>query len=462
MALQIKTYSGFSKRFNSTKRPTGGTTKNVELKSETNIKSPTFILNTLDFSINYVEAFGNYYYCDVKNLDGNRSELICTMDRPATFKSQMGSYTGYIEYASAAPAGFIYKDDPRNGPTSLVSSLQATETISWSADATGSYVLAMATQMSNGNGGAPAYYIVDASDLAKVVSAIFDSSFIDNIKKQFNGCFDSIISCTWLPFNITWTQTQANCTAIAFYAGNQNLNIGTGAMLRARTWHDRYYCTIPNIGYNGTYIQSSKYMTATIYLPGVGVCPLNYDLYKISATGVTVDVYLDFITGDVVYYLSTASPTGNGQIQSFSGNVAAKVPVVGSSYDGLGVASGVISTAGNIASMNPIGALGGIASIARSLSVDNMIVGANSSPLALIHNKNIVVELHVQTPLHGATDITELDVFRSEQGMPYFDNARISNIPGYIKCRAASVSIPGDGEEQTTINAMMNAGFYYE
>lgn len=460
--MQIKTYSGFSKRENSTKRPTGGQTLDVLLKDGADDHNPVFTLSTLDMSINYVEAFGNYYWADVRNLDGHRSEVRCRMDRGATFKTQIGAYTGYIEYASAAPAGFIYKDDPRNGPTSLVSSLHETETLSWSANSTGCYVLAMATQMSNGNGGAPAYYIVDASDLARVVSAVFDSSFIDNIKKQFNGCFDSIISCTWLPFDITWAQTQANCTAIAFYAGNQDLNIGTGAMLRARTWHDRYYCTIPNIGYNGTYIQSNKYMTATIYLPGVGICPLNYDLYKISATGVTVDVYLDFITGDVVYYLSTASPMGNGQIQSFSGNVAAKVPVVGSSYDGLGVASGVISTAGNIASMNPIGALGGIASIARSLSVDNMIVGANSSPLALIHNKDIVVELHVQTPLHGATDITELDVFRSEQGMPYFDNARISNIPGYIKCRAASVSIPGDGEDQSAVNAMMNAGFYYE
>ena len=100
--MQIKTYSGFSKRFNSTKRPSGGVTWDVQLKNETNAKSPTFIINTLDFSINYVEAFGNYYYCDVKNLDGHRSELICTLDRPATFKSQMGSYTGLIDYCSAS------------------------------------------------------------------------------------------------------------------------------------------------------------------------------------------------------------------------------------------------------------------------------------------------------------------------------------------------------------------------
>ena len=123
---------------------------------------------------------------------------------------------------------------------------------------------------------------------------------------------------------------------------------------------------------------------------------------------------------------------------------------------------GVMSTAGNIASGNIFGAAEGLAGIAKSLSVDNIVVGANSSPLSLIHNKNISIDIHVQTPLHGATSIAQLEAFRTDNGMPYFNRATISSLSGYIKCRNASVSIPGDGEEQSIVNNYLNSGFYYE
>ena len=85
--MQITYYSGFSKRINSTKRPTAGTgttLTNVLLKDGADVINPVFTINTLDMSINYVEAFGNYYFCEVKNLDGHRSELRCTLDYLAT------------------------------------------------------------------------------------------------------------------------------------------------------------------------------------------------------------------------------------------------------------------------------------------------------------------------------------------------------------------------------------------
>ena len=461
--MQITVNQNFTKRINSTKRPTGGQIiDNVKLKDSCDIKSPVFELNTLDFHTNYVRAFGNYYFADVKNLDSHRSELICNLDHLATFKDQIAAYTGYVVYAAAAPGDFIYKDDPRNGPTTLVTNQTSEASPGWTTSSAGVYLIAMANAISNGNGGAPAYYITNAAGLANIVGAIFDPNFITNIRNQFNGCFDAVVSCSWLPFDGSWLATQADSVALPVYAGNQDLGVGNMAMLKNRTWHNRFYCTIPNVGYNGTYIQSNKYMTTTIYLPGVGVCPLTYDLYKISAVGVTIDVYLDIITGDIVYYLSTASPMGNGQIQSFSGNVAAKVPVVGSSYDGLGVASGILSTAGSAGARNPVGVAQGLLGIARSLSVDNMVVGANSSPLALIHNPNVAIDLHFQCPLHGINSIDELEVFRREQGMPYFDNARLGDLPGYIKCDGASIPIPGDGTEQTVVNGYVNGGFYFE
>ena len=463
--MQITTYSGFSKRVNSTKRPTTGTgtAVTVLLKDGADILNPTFTLSTLDMTINYVEAFGNYYWCEVKNLDGHHSELRCDLDHLATYKDQIGAYSAYVEYAASAPAGYIYIDDPRNTATADVKNGRASADPGWTVNSSGCYLLGMANAVSIGNCGAPSYYVMDASELSAVTAAIFDPNFITNIKNQFNGVFDSIISCIWLPFDKSFVSGNGSAS-VPVYAGNQDLGVGSMSFLTKRVWSNRAYVSIPNpLGYSGTYVNSSKYYTATIYLPGVGVCPLSYDIYKDNSTGVTVDIYLDLITGDVVYYLSTAAPGGSGEAQSFAGNVAAKVPVVGASYDGIGVAQGILSTASAAASLyNPVGVAEGVLGIAKSLSVDNIVIGANSSPLSLVHNKNISIDVHVQTPVHGATSAAELDAFRSDNGMPYFNRATISGLSGYIKCRNASVAIPGNGSEHDTVNAYLNNGFYYE
>ena len=46
--------------------------------------------------------------------------------------------------------------------------------------------------------------------------------------------------------------------------------------------------------------------------------------------------------------------------------------------------------------------------------------------------------------------------------MPYYEVANIGSLSGYVKCYDASVSIPGDGEEQDVVNGYLNSGFYYE
>ena len=114
--MQIECFSGFSKRVNSTKQPTGtGTTFDVLLKDGADDINPVFELNTLDFSINRVKAFGRQYWSHVRNLDGHRSEIICKLDYLATYKTQIGAYTGLINYTSSSNKLTI--TDPRNVPT---------------------------------------------------------------------------------------------------------------------------------------------------------------------------------------------------------------------------------------------------------------------------------------------------------------------------------------------------------
>ena len=60
--MNIKIWTSFIKRTNSTKQPTGGTDKTVVLKRDCTIDAPSFILNEPVSNITYVQAFGNYYF----------------------------------------------------------------------------------------------------------------------------------------------------------------------------------------------------------------------------------------------------------------------------------------------------------------------------------------------------------------------------------------------------------------
>lgn len=463
--MQITVYTNFSKRVNSTKQPTPGTGTAVDvlLKDECTIISPTFILNTLDFNINYVEAFGNYYFAYVKNLDGHRSEIICTIDHLATFKTEVGSYSGFVEYAASAPDSYIYLPDPRNGASAAVRQSSVTADPSWTVTAQGCYLLAVASGLSNATGGSPAYYVCTPTDLSNIVAEIFDQNLAAQVEHQFNGVANSIISCVWLPFSAGWTGTNTGAVSSPVYIGSEQLNTSANIITK-RVWSKRLYITIPNpLGYSGTYIQTSRYYTMYIFLPGVGVCPVSYDMFKDNAlSSVTVDIQLDFITGDIVYYLSNSGAGAAEVVASFAGNVATKTPVAGSSYDAIGVASGVINTLSDAARGSIGGTVSGIFETIGNLQTKSMVVGANSSCLGLLYKNKIELGVCVQVPILGATSDTELYTYRAEQGMPYMKTVTLSSLSGYIKCSAASVNIPGDGEEQMAVNGYLNSGFYYE
>ena len=197
--MQIKVFSDFTKRINSTKQPTGGTTVDVALKDSCNIISPTFILNKLDFTINYVQAFGNYYFCDVTNLDGHRSELSCTLDHLATYKSQIGSYNAFVEFTSSSSRVDIL--DPRNVPTDQI--VCSTTLVGFSNsnffNQGGCYILGLINDDADGNVGAVSYYKMDATAMRIFSQSVFAQNILDALENQYYGVADGIVSCIWLP-----------------------------------------------------------------------------------------------------------------------------------------------------------------------------------------------------------------------------------------------------------------------
>ena len=96
-------FGTFSKRRNSTKRPTSelSDTRDVKLKQATSLDSPTFILTGNDFNFNYCQ-YGNRYYfvTDIRSIHDNLSEVDCILDPLATAKDYILQSVQYVCYSS--------------------------------------------------------------------------------------------------------------------------------------------------------------------------------------------------------------------------------------------------------------------------------------------------------------------------------------------------------------------------
>ena len=468
--MNINVWSNFSKRINSTKQPLSGTQKTVLLKDETDIESPTFILDTLDFSINYVEAFGHYYFAHCRNLDGHRTEIVCDIDLLATYKSDISSYTGFVEYTSSSSD--VQITDPRNRPTMNVESLQSTAvSIGMGFSTVGTYILGVASKNASSPMGTTAWYSVSPANMQALCAAIYDGTFWQQVKNEFNNPMDAIIVCKWLPFSNFNTTSGCTGTPENIYLGSLDAGV-QGAPIINRTYAKTGLSVALSFPYNQskgkTYLDKAPFSTGVIYLPFVGEVPLDVDIHC-SGRSVTFDVYIDVLTGDVVYLMYQSDALADKRMATYSGNCASSVPISSIKYDAAGVIAGVMAVAGGaVATVGAIvsgGALapaigavaGGAAAAIKSTEVHSMMTGALSSGVSARMGTDIIATIFTSVPAE-----TNLTAFQAEQGMPYFKTATLSSLSGFIKCSNASVSCAADEAEKNQINAYLNGGFYFE
>lgn len=466
--MNINVWSNFSKRVNSTKRPTNGTQKTVILKEETDIENPTFILDTTDFTINYVEAFGHYYFAKCRNLDGRRTAIDCTMDPMATYKSQIGSTSALIEYAASSSNVAIL--DPRNQPTDLITTTATTITLSGlNFNKVGCYVVGVLSDTANGNTGLLDYYVMSASQMGTFNANLNDQNFLTQLQNSFTNATDSLVSCIWLPLS-------------GIGSGSNPVHIGSytlPAPTAVSKVVDRVYSFASGLttigfssisggaGANMTYLERPPYCSGELFLPFVGWVPLDMDLLA-YAKSIQVNGYVDIVTGDIVFKVAY----GSVWVSTFNGNIATKVPVSSATYDAVGVAGGTLTAIGGIAAAIAtattggsatalIGAagtfLGGSFAAAKSTELHTMINGSNSSALGAQLGLDAYALIHQNIPTE-----TNLTAIRSSQGLPMYEVHTISSLSGFVKCSNASADIPGDKQEKDIVNSYLNSGFYYE
>ena len=483
--MTIKVYSGFSKRQNSTKQPTGGTDISVNLKMPTNMLAPVFEVSSIYETYNYVyvAAWGRYYYItDITYVTKDIVQLHCAVDTMASGKSDIGAVSAPVEFSKSSVN--LLLTDPRNRPTFKYDQ-KDTEIIDLTASmpawmhSPGRYICGIVCDQGL------KYFIFDQSGIDRLCQALFKTSFVSAITNSFYDMKNVFVSCIWLPF----VPTAGSNLIIS--VGSEPLEDNDGNPISAPTVSQRYYSytsTTKDVGYPNdnvynvdNYLDAAPYTTGTIYLPFVGVVPFDCDIF-FNDKKMAVLLHVDQYTGDMIYEIHDA---GGHVISTYQGNCGTQIPIAGQTTNPAGAIPGTLAALGGAAvglmTAHPAagaagaagvmthnalaaatgvagGVIGGASSLINSMQHHTQVNGTLSSGVGSQLDLKVYVTIRTRRP----TETNIESAWHDDNGWMSHTDETISTLTGYIRCSEASVGGTLTPAEKATINSFMNSGFYYE
>ena len=466
--MNIKYWTSFPKRKNSTKVPTGGTSATVYLKDPCGIASPTFVCHSIPENVKYIQAWSRYYFVSEVTHVGSDIEISCVSDPMATFKSAISGLYADVEYTSSSSNTDI--TDPRNRPTNNVWSNVTTlvDLSSYGFSTTGGYIIGVVSNQGFN------YYYLTQNMFDIVCKNLLDLDTVSDFANTFFNVSNAIVSCIWTPYEPDHGNTLDPIT-IGFDSGHTTImDLGVGYKITQRTEliaPTATAITFPtdSLGLDFSYLDVAPYTTGTLYLPFVGLVPLDIDVVAQNKS-ILFNIAIDQIACEIGY--KVMRPSGE-VIATYQGSYGASIPLAsqgaitppGQSYAPLMAIGGFVSAVTGAATGSYKTALGGLGAELGALglelkspSLNTQVNGSLGSVLST--RLGLAIRATIITRQPAETDID--NAYKSVSGMPYFKGDTIGNLSGFVKCNGASIEIDGFDSDRDTINGYLNSGFYYE
>ncbi len=476
--MNIKVWTNFVKRENSTKQPdaNSGTTISCYLKENTSVEAPVFVLSAPLTNYTYVQALGHYYFvADIVNIDDHMSEIHCREDVLASNKSAILGYTAFVE--RSASSYDVYLRDPALSSRQIFSVNDVTNTdISDVFSPTGLYV----TTVLNREYGL-VLYITNNLGMYKVIldSGVYPAESIrDWINSGIAAAYDLDVyigSVQWMPLNISNTGVTANKFCVGPLEVGSGL-IPSGSVIKIATPNYRVgsfkAISLPSTNlFNDFRDCDPRFVQYSITLPGVGTVQLDSAFVGscIHNNRTLYDyIMVDISTGQITHQIET---TINNQAVVFcelKGQIGVNVPlgkskanVIETISTFIGGTSSAVSgllggggSAGSISGAVGTSILTGINTIDSAISPQTSMIGGSGNHTDLYVNSQTI---KINRRILGSKDFA-----LSVSGRPLMQNVTLSSLSGFCKCGNASVPINGRESERTEINNFLNSGFYIE
>lgn len=446
--IKLSLYN-FSKRSNSTKRPSGsGSSVSALLKDATSIFNLTFTIDSKEIAnYNYVRWDNRYYYIDdVVHETNARESVSCSLDVLATYRAQIMNTSAYVAYSTSNYD--IYIPDGRFSMDATPSIESSSATIITDAPAgsgDGTYILEYATSSATyGPSGAVWLAPASAKEIAQALNSTGYNDFLDQFSKQFNGAYDAVINCRFIPFDWYGRGTGTQKVVLGGYdTGHIGATIDSVISYSRSINIPWQYSDFRNL---------PPYTSLLMYLPAYGFIQLNPADY-IGRTSIKVELYMDGITGIGTYIIGDkvrctadfSSPVSIGTVRgNATGLVAAGISAVGT------VASGG-------AALPVVGAVAGVL-LSQQRSVGNS--GVSGGYAGVYASPGNFTDVYLYSICHNTN--VEPSNFTAVIGRCLNQVVRLGSLSGYVQTVGASVSASVGSQYLEQINGLLDGGVYLE
>ena len=455
--MNITVWNNFKKRKNSTLQPsaTGTVISNVRLKDNCNYENPVFLLNQIDFDINYIQAFGKYYYVEsIDILSADHAAYNCTMDLLSSYKADIQATSAFIT-RSASDYNKYLNDSSVATFSTVTQNVHDVYATPFNSD--GCFILSVVNEIAGA--GAVSHYAMDSANMQGF------SNFMSNIDPNdpllqnliqwslvnMGDIWSCVVDCKWIPVKYSSLGNVAQSIRI----GSYNITNVLGILL-----NDISPITLTA----GTSIDISDlvpddfrriepYTSIELFVPMYGLIalPAGRCTNKMSLT-----VKLDPINGDVFAYIMSTGDNHTDMIMSLNYNVAVSIPVAQiNAGKTLNIASSVMNIISGMAMSMGSKFAEGIAALGPAVLQNSPSVKSSIGGSAMADD--VTFKIYVKT-----IDTVNPDDIRSRYGRPLCEVRTLSGLSGFTACSNASVSCDATNAQTSSINQMLNSGIFLE
>lgn len=469
--MNVKFYT-FSKRVNSTARPTGGTDYTVILKEPSSVISPRLDLiwtgtgSPTAFNYAYIGDFGRYYWVTNWEYQNRKWTATLSVDVLASWKTEIGSSAKYVLRSAADSDPSIL--DNYYPPTADEEYDMVAEPSGWTAMfGAGCYVINVSGYQNSDSGLGVTLYQQTAAQAYDTIKKAYDDiysvggntttvtdttsalewlgetaiRFSTDLSQYINGYM-------WFPALFQPTGTPQPIR-LGLVDGGVGIPITTGIMGLNKTLSlPTSITTLPR------WKTCAPYCFYTLEFLPFGTIPID----SIAITeygGIFLNVYVDAFTGIGTLRVMAGSGANGPLLAVRTAQVG--VPVrYGTAKIDLGqsaanLVNGITQTVVGAAEGDLITAGSGIMSAARAL-VPDAVTGGQTGNISAISD---TIRLWIRRLEPTGEDPTEY-------GKPLCNLRTINTLGGYTLCRDGDISAPATQGELDQIAAYLTGGFFYD
>jgi len=487
MAITVKLYS-FTKRENSTKRPSsGGTDYSCTLIDDTSLMNPTFKIesgsNPIGKNYCYVSDFNRYYFVnDISSYQGFWY-ISCSCDVLASFKTEIGAESHYVLRSASSYDEYISDNAYISKITQSGSHLVAPTSLAWGTGH--SYIVGIAGN-SNRQVGSVTYYQMDdtalkdfttflmhnINDWCNIPTAEYDTG----VQQALINPIQYIVSCMALPMNFPSSYSKAVFIQFGYYQWNVTGN-GKIRIVEMGETHEET-CTIsvpkhPQANARGKYMNCAPYSDYSLRFGPIGEIPID-PATLVDVSTIIIKIQYEVIQGQGIVTIGPKiNPDANTiSLISYCGTCQIGVPIqlTQAIIDPLKAqvqwqkdTSSIVSKGAT--SLTP----GGLFDTAFNFqnNMDYAMANALYNKYPQVHsignNGSLMNFFDTDWGLYLSYKYYHVvDEDLSEFGRPLCKVKQINTLSGYILCTNAECHISGTLDESSKINGYLNGGFYYE